>query len=160
MNLFGVAELVAGDQFEPGVEIEHAKKGMREAVGREILRLCFVEKRESSFANSAESGEHGIFVRHQSGVDGKRRFEAADAILGQEERKAETLQERNWARRMAKNAKGVGDDAGFDLAEVGDDFCCGPGGVGRAGLPAVERDGVRGGEEAGLGMGEFGADGI
>src|SRR5690242_10540421 len=99
---------------------------MGEAVRREISRLCFLEKRERSFANSAERGEHGIFVRHQSRIDGKRRFEAADAVFGQKKWKAETLQEWNWARWMAKNAKGVCNDAGFDLAEVGDDFCCGP----------------------------------
>jgi len=160
MNLFGMAELVAGDQFEPCVEIEHAEKRMREAVGREISRLCFVEKHESSFANSAESGEHGIFFGEERRVDGKRGFEATNAIFGQKEWKAESFEEWNWARRMAKDAKRVGNDAGFDLAEVGDDFAGGPARVGRARLPAVERNGVRGGEEAGLGMSELGADGI
>ena len=53
MNLFGMAKLVAGDEFEPSVEIEHAEERMREAIGREISRFCFVEERKSSFANSA-----------------------------------------------------------------------------------------------------------
>ena len=83
---------MAGDQFEPSAEIEHAEKGVREAVGREISRLCYVEKYESSFANSAESGEHGIFFVEEGRVDGKRRFEATNAIFGQEERKAETFE--------------------------------------------------------------------
>jgi len=82
MNLFGMANLVAGDEFEPSVKIEHAEEGMRKAVGREISRLCFVEKQESSFANSAEGGEHGIFFGQERSVDRKRRAEAADSIFG------------------------------------------------------------------------------
>jgi len=82
MNLFRMAKLVGGDQFEPSVETEHAEEGMRKAIRREISRFCFVDERQSSFANSAESGEHGIFFGEQSRVDGKWRLEAADAIFG------------------------------------------------------------------------------
>ena len=160
MNLFGMAKLVGGDEFEPSVEIEHAEEGMRKAVGREISRFCFVEERESSFANSAESGEHGIFFSEERRVDGKRRLEATDAIFGQEKRESELLQERNWARRMAKDAVGVGDDAGFDLAEMSDDFGSGPGVWGGRSLPKIKRDGVGGSEEARLGAKEFGAEGV
>ena len=55
---------------------------MRKAVGREISRFCFVEERESSFANSAETGEHGILFGEEGRVDGKRGPKAADAIFG------------------------------------------------------------------------------
>ncbi len=160
MNLFGMAKLVGGDEFEPSVEIEHAEEGMRKAIGREISRFCFVKERESSFANSAESGEHGIFFGEQRRVDGKRRSEATDAIFGQEKRESELLQERNWARRMAKDAIRVGDDAGFDLAEMSDDFGGGPGVCRRRSLPQIKRDGVDGSEEAGLGAEEFAAEGV
>jgi len=98
---------------------------MREAIRREISRFCFVEERESSFANSTEGGEHGIFFSEERRVDGKRRLKG-DAIFGQEKRESEALQERNWPRRMAKDAIRVGDDAGFDLAEMSDDFGGGP----------------------------------
>jgi len=91
MNLFGMAKLVAGDEFEPNVEIQHAEERMREAIRREISRFCFVEERKSSFANSAEGGEHGVFFSEERRVDGKRRFEAADAIFGEEKRESETL---------------------------------------------------------------------
>ena len=91
MNLFGMAKLVAGDEFEPTVEIEHAEKGMRKTIRREISRFCFVEERESSFANSAESGEHGIFFGEERRVDSERRLEATNAIFGQEKRESETL---------------------------------------------------------------------
>jgi len=141
-NLFGMTELVAGDEFEPRVEIEHAEEGMREAIRREISRFCFVEERESSFANSTEGGEHGIFFSEERRVDGKRRLKGVDAIFGQEKRESEALQERNWPRRMAKDAIRVGDDAGFDLAEMSDDFGGGPGVWGRGSLPTNQRDGV------------------
>jgi len=160
MNLFGMTELVAGDEFEPRVEIEHAEEGMREAIRREISRFCFVEERESSFANSTEGGEHGIFFSEERRVDGKRRLKGVDAIFGQEKRESEALQERNWPRRMAKDAIRVGDDAGFDLAEMSDDFGGGPGVWGRRSLPTIKRDGVGGSEEAGLGAEEFGAEGV
>lgn len=160
MNLFGMAKLVGSDEFEPSVEIEHAEEGMRKAIGREISRFCFVEERESSFANSAESREHGVFFGEERMVDGKRRLEAADAIFGQEKREPETLQERDRARRMAKDATGVGDDAGFDLAEMSDDFGGGPGVWGGRSLPKIKRDGVGGSQEAGLGGEEFGAEGV
>ena len=142
MNLFGMANLVAGDEFEPSVKIEHAEEGMRKAVGREISRLCFVQERESSFANSAESGEHGIFFGEEGRVDRKRGLEAADTVFGEEEREAETLHEWDRARWMAKDAKGVGDDAGLNLAEMSNDFGGGPGVWGRRSLPDVGRDGV------------------
>src|SRR5882672_2408659 len=158
MNLFGMAKLVGGDEFEPSVEIEHAEEGMREAIGREISRFCFVEERESSFANSAESGKHGVFFGEERGVDGKRRLEAADAIFGQEKRESKAIQKGNWARGMAKDAIRVGDDAGFDLAEMSDDFGGGPGGWGGRSLPKIKRDGVGGSEEAGLGAEEFRAE--
>src|SRR5258708_18802594 len=160
MNLFGMAKLVAGDEFEPSVEIEHAEVGMRKGIGREISRFCFVEERESSFANSAEGGEHGIFFSEKRAVDGKRRLQTADAIFGQEEREAEALQERDGARRVAEDAVGVGDDAGFDLAEMSYDVGGGPGVCGRRSLPLIQRDGVDGSEEAGLGGEEFGAEGV
>src|SRR5438876_10264618 len=110
-NLLGVSELVTGDEFEPSVEVEHAEERMRKAIGREISRFCFVEERESSFANSAESSEHGIFFGEERRVDGKRRSEATNAIFGQEKRESKALQEGNGARRMAKDAAGVGGDA-------------------------------------------------
>jgi len=160
MNLFGMAKLVAGDEFEPTVEIEHAEKGMRKTIRREISRFCFVEERESSFANSAKSGEHGIFFSEERRVDGKRRLEAEDAIFGQEKREPEALQERDRARRVAEDAVGVGDDAGFDLAEMGDDVGGGPGVCGRRSLPKIKRDSVGGSQEAGLGAEEFRAEGI
>jgi len=144
MNLFGVAKLVAGDEFQPSVEIEHAEEGMRKAIRREIPRFCFVEERESSFANSAESGEHGTFFSEERRVDAKRRLEATDAIFGQEKRESPALQEGNWARGMAKDAIRVGDDAGFDLAEMSDDFGGGPGVWGGRSLPKIKRDGVGG----------------
>ena len=61
---------------------------------------------------------------------------------------------------MAKDAVGVGDDAGFDLAEMSDDFGGGPGARGRRSLPKIKRDGVGGSQEAGLGGEEFGAEGV
>jgi len=160
MNLFGMAKLVGSDEFEPSVEIEHTEEGMRKAIGREISRFCFVEERESSFANSAESGEHGVFSGEERMVDGKRRLEAADAIFGQEKREAEPLQEGNRARGMAKDAIRVGDDAGFDLAEMSDDFGGGPCVWGGRSLPKIKRDGVGSSEKAGLGREEFGAEGV
>ena len=160
MNLFGMAKLVAGDEFEPNVEIQHAEERMREAIRREISRFCFVEERESSFANSAESGKHGIFFGEERRVDGKRRSEATNAIFGQEKRESKALQEGNGARRMAKDAVGVGDDAGFDLAEMSDDFGGAPGVRGGRSLPKIKRDGVGGSQEAGLGAEEFGAEGV
>ena len=54
---------------------------------------------------------------------------------------------------------GVGEYAGFDLAEMSDDFGGGPSAWGRRRLPKVGGDGVRDGEKTGLGGGEFGADG-
>jgi hypothetical protein len=144
MNLLGMTKLVAGDQLEPGIEIEHAEKRVRPAIGREISRFCFVEERESSFSNSAEGGEHRIFFGEERGVDRKRGSEAADAVLGEEKREAKALGEWNGARRVTKDAVGVGDDAGFDLAEVGDDFGGGPGGFGGASLPEIRRDSVGG----------------
>ena len=91
MNLFGMAKLVGCDEFEPGVEIEHAEEGMRKAIGREISRFCFVEERESSFANSAQAGEHGIFFGEEGSVDRKRGPEATDAVFGQEKGEVEAL---------------------------------------------------------------------
>jgi len=104
--------------------------------------LCFVEERESSFANSAETGKHGIFFGEEGRVDGERVFEAANAIFGEEQREAEALQERNRAWRMVEDADGVGDDAGFDLAEMSNDFGGGPCAWRRRSLPEVGRDGV------------------
>lgn len=122
MNLFRMANLMARNQVEPIVDGEHAEEGMRKAVRREISRLCFVEERESSFTNSAEAGEHGIFFGEEGRVDGKRGAEAADAVFGQKEREAKALGEWDGARRVAKDAVGVRENAGFDLAEMSDDF--------------------------------------
>lgn len=61
---------------------------------------------------------------------------------------------------MAEDAVGVGEYAGFDLAEMSDDFGSGPGVWRGSSLPAVGRDGVRDGQKTGLGGGEFGADGV
>jgi hypothetical protein len=47
-----------------------------------------------------------------------------------------------WARRVMEDADGVGDDAGFDLAEMSNDFGGGPCARGRRSLPEVGRDGV------------------
>ena len=61
---------------------------------------------------------------------------------------------------MAEDAVAVGDDAGFDLAEMRDDVGGGPSVCGRRSLPKIKRDSVGGSEEAGLGAEEFGAEGI
>lgn len=53
VNLFGVAELVAGNEIEPMVDGEHAEKRVGKAVRCEILGFCFVQKREGSIANRA-----------------------------------------------------------------------------------------------------------
>ena len=44
VNLFGVANLVAGDEIEPIVNGEHAEKRMRKTVSGEILGFCFVKR--------------------------------------------------------------------------------------------------------------------
>ena len=115
---------------------------MGKAVGRKVSGFCFVEERESSFANSAEAGEHGIFFGEKRSVDGKRGTEAADAVFGEEEREAEAIDEWHRARRVAEDAVGVGDDAGFDLAEMRGDFGGGPDALGGRSLPEIGRDGV------------------
>ncbi len=160
MNLFGVTDLVAGDEIEPMVDAEHAEKGMRKTVWCEILGFCFVQKRESSVAHRAEIAKLGVFFAEEGGVDRNRRAEAANAIFDQEERKTKTLRQRDRCWLVAQDAFCVGDDAGFDLAKMGGDFGSGPGGVGGPGLPVFQRDGVGGGEVDGLCAEEVGADGV
>ena len=99
-----MAQLVASDEFEPIVDAEHAEKRMRKAVRCEISGFCFLEKRESSLANSAEFTELSIFFAEESLVDGKWRTETRRAVFGEEERIAEALKERNRARLVANDA--------------------------------------------------------
>lgn len=61
---------------------------------------------------------------------------------------------------MAQDAFCVGDNAGFNLAEMGSDLGSGPGDVRGAGLPVCQRDGVGGGKVDGLGAEEVGANGV
>lgn len=70
------------------------------------------------------------------------------------------LEERNRARRVPKDAGGVEDDAGFDLAKMGRDFGGGPGDVGRARLPVGKRDSVGGGQIDGLRTKKICANGV
>lgn len=133
---------------------------MRKAVGCEISGFCFVKKRECSIANSAEAAKLSVFFGEQGWIDGKRRAEAAHAIFDEEEWKAEAFCEWNMTWLVLEDALGVENYAGFDLAEMGGDFRGGPARFDGAGLPVEEGNGVGGGEEAGLGVEEFRADGV
>lgn len=99
-----MTQLVTSDQFEPIVDAEHAKKRMRKAVACEISGSRFVKKRESSVANSAEFTELSVFFAEESLVNGKWSAKTGSAVFGEENGKAEALEERNRARLMANDA--------------------------------------------------------
>ena len=129
VNLFGMAKLVACDQFEPFVDAQHAKKRMGKEIRSEISGFCFVEKHESLIANRTQIAQLNIFFAEPSLVNRERRAETKNAVFGDEKRKVKALQEGYRTRIMADDASRGSDDARFDLAEVCGDFCGGPGAV-------------------------------
>lgn len=104
--LFCVANLMRSNHFKPPIGVQHADKRVRPEVGGKIACGCFVQKRESAFANSTQIRKHGFFGVEEIGIERNGRLAADDGGLDDLQRKMKTLEESNRSGRMAGYAVG------------------------------------------------------
>ena len=96
------------------------------AVGNQIAAFGFFEKGQSALADSAQLSQHGFLAGEEFRIEGNGSFTANKAHFDDEKWQMKSLIEGNGKRFFADYAIGISEHAAFDLAQMGDEFGCGP----------------------------------
>ena len=155
-----MAHLVGGDEAEPFISIQRAKKRMPPAILGKITASGFLDECQGSFTDMAEFGEHLLFFADQLQVQRHGSIAADQALFDESKREVKSLQERDGLRGMLQDAIGFGDNGALDTNKVRDQLGGAPDAMAMADFPMIRRDGVGGAQQIPLSARELPDEGF
>ena len=151
---------MGGDESEPSIDVERAKKWMTPTVLTEIAALSFLGKCQAALADVAEFSEHLLFFADQLQVQRHGSVAADQALFDESKREVKSLQERDGFRGMLQDAVGFGDNGALDNNKVRDQLGGAPDAMAMADFPMIRRDGVGGAQQIPLSARELPDEGF